>query len=292
MNTEKLDRLKEVVESYLQKTGISQNDLAKAIGIQSSYLTHLKSRNYNAIPTGAGRTTSFSEAIAKKISIYLKLDTEIWEISNYNMIFNCLYECKKHKEHRIIDGLKGSGKTFTCQMFKKQFPSETYIVTADDDMSPKAFLEELALQMGLSVAGSKRTIRKAIESKIMSQSNTLIIIDESENMKTGSYGAIKALYDAIKDYAGLVLLGANNYSEYLRKQASKNKTPFTQLYSRFSANTVLLSCMSKDDVVMICKMNDILDKEQIRQLIDTCTDYRELDRAIKRIVRDRNLIAS
>ncbi len=289
MNKDNLDRLKCAVVAYEKQTGISQNDLAKAIGISSSYLTHLKNSNYDAIPAGEGRTTTFSDAMAKKISVYLKIDTEIWQIENYAMMFNALVECKKHKEHRIIDGLKGSGKTFTARMFKKQFPSETYIVTADDDMSPKAFLEELAGQMGITVSGSKRVIRKAIEAKIMSQKNTIIIVDEAENLKAGSYGAIKALYDSVMEYAGLVLIGANNYGDWLRKQAGKNKTPFTQLYSRFSANTVNLATMTKADVVMICKLNGIVDRETILQFYNTCTDYRELDRAVKRWLRDREL---
>lgn len=286
MQKEGLDRLRLAVDSYQAETKIAQNDLAKLIGIASSYLTHLRAGNYDAIPTGKDRTTVFSDAIAKKIAVFLKLDVEIWEIENYGHVMACLFEAKKYQEHRVIDGLKGSGKTFTANMFKKQYPNNTYIVTADDDMSPKAFLEELAQQMGLVVSGSKRVIRKAIEAKIMLSKNTLIIVDEAENLKSGSYGAIKALYDAVSEYAGLVLIGANNYSDYLRKQASKNKTPFTQLWSRFSSNTVMLGVISKADVAQVCKINGIEDKEAVAMILKTSSDYRELDRNVKRWLRD------
>jgi len=289
MNIENLNQLAEAVESLMTSTGVSQNDLAKNIGISSSYLTHLKNRNFDNIPAGVGRKTTFSESIANKIAVFLKLDVQMWDIDNYTHIENCLIEAKMYKEHRIIDGAKGSGKTFAIEMFKKSYPSETYVVTADDDMSPKAFLESLASKMDLHIGGSKRVIRMAIEAKIKSQNKPLIIVDEAENLKTGSYGAIKALYDAVKDYAGIVLVGANEYADMLRKKAGRNMTPFTQLYSRFSAETVLLNTMSKADVVMIAKLNDISDKETINTILSTCHDYRELDRKIKRVLRDRTL---
>jgi hypothetical protein len=286
MQKEQLDRLRDAVNAYQAETKITQNDMAKAVGIASSYLTHLKEGNYFEIPTGGGRTTTLSDAIYKKIAVYLKMDDKVWDILNYTLIFNGLIECKHDCEHRVIDGLKGSGKTYAAKAFKKQYPNNTYLVTADDDMSPKDFLSELALQMGLTVSGSKRVIRKAIEARIMASKNTLIIIDEAENLKNGSYGAIKALYDSISDFAGLVLIGANNYSEFLRKQASKNKTPFTQLWSRFSSNTVMLATMTKDDVVMVCKLNGIVDKAAVSELFNNSSDYRELDRNVKRWLKE------
>jgi DNA transposition AAA+ family ATPase len=264
MQKEQLDRLRVALMEEINRLKADGNEgvvnkLAGLIGISASYISHIKSGNYFEIPTGNGRTTTLSDAIYKKIATYLKLDDKVWDIYNYTLFFNAAIESKKNYEQIVVDGPKGSGKTFAGEAFKKQYPNNTYLVTASDDMSAKAFLLTLAKEMGIVISGSNRVIRQAIEAKVMGQKNTLIIIDEAENLKTSSYGAIKAIYDAVHKYAGMILMGANDYSDWLRKQASKNKTPFTQLWSRFSSNTVMLSTMTKDDVVMVCKLNGIVE---------------------------------
>jgi DNA transposition AAA+ family ATPase len=290
----KLEKLASALEHYIKDNGISQNECAKSIGVSPSYLTHILNRNFDQIPagktaTGAPRFTRLSEHTVRKVELFLGLSNEIWEIDNYMIIFNILGEAKKYKEHRLIDGLKGSGKTFTAKDFKRQFPQETYLITCSGDMSPKDFMMEIAEQLGVNSMGSRRKIRLAIADKLKKQNTPLIIIDEAENLKPGAYESIKALYDDVKDFAGMVLLGANNYLDFLRKRAASNRGCFPQLFSRFSAEPGLLSTMSLKDVRYVCQLNGISDKETINRLFDTCSDYRELDRNVQRIIRDRQL---
>ncbi len=292
MQTELLDKMSQQLEIYLKDKGISQNECSKRIGIASSYITHALNKNWDAVPAGNGRTTRFSDQVAKKIMVFLGIDQNVWEIDNYMMIMNVLIEAKKYKEHRIIDGQKGSGKTFTCEHFKKQVPHETFLITASEDMSPKDFMIELARQVGTDMTGTRRKVRLSATDKLKKMGAPIIMIDESENLKLSTYGSIKALYDDVKDYCSIVLIGANNYLDFLRKKADSGKGCFPQLYSRFSADPALLNVMDKKDVKYVCQLNGITDKETVNFLFDTCRDYRELDRSIKRIVRDSQLKAA
>ncbi len=289
-----LEKIAQSLEAHIKDTGISQNKLAEIIGISSSYITHIRARNFDKVPAGnnadgSARYTSISSQILKKVSQHLGLENNLWETENYMLGMSILMEAKKYSEHRIISGLKGTGKTFLCEQFLKEFPSETFLITASDDMNPKAFIVEMAHLVGVSTRGDRRTIRLAIAEKIKKMSKPVIIIDEAENLKNATYGSIKALYDDLKDYCGMVLVGANNYLEMLRKKASDGKHCFPQLYSRFSADPAELHLMSLKDVRMVCKLNGIEDKDTINTLNSQCSDYRELDRMIKRIKRDNDL---
>lgn len=288
--SQKFNEMAQAVEEYIKDSKISQNKLASLIGISPSYIVHILKRNWDNIPAGQGRTTTFSEANYKKVMNFLGLEeAKVWDIENYKLIFSTLLEAKAHKEHRIISGERGAGKTFTAEAFLREHPNETYLITASDDMNPKAFMIALAEQIGVDSTGDRRKIRLAIAAKIKTMSNPLIIVDESENAKPAMYGSIKALFDGVEKYCGIVLIGANGYLSYLKKKADAGRGCFPQLYSRFSADPIELNLMSKADVRMICQMNQINNPKQINDLFDTCKDYRELDRKIKRIIKDSDL---
>lgn len=295
MTDNNLNAMADCLENYLKDTGISQNKIASDWEVSSSYLSHALKRNWNEVPAGKNgdgspRFTRFSDNIAKKIMKGLGLTIETnWEIANYMVITNILIEAKKHKEHRIIDGTVGSGKTFTAEAFKRQYPQETYLITCSEDMNPKALSIEMANLIGVDSTGDRRKIRLRIGAKLQSQNNALIIIDECENMKPAAFGFIKALYDNHKDDVGIVLIGANGFLEKIKKYAMAGKGCFPQIYSRFSAEPGILQTISKADVKHVCALNGITDKDVINSLFDTCNDYRELDRNIKRHLRDGEL---
>jgi DNA transposition AAA+ family ATPase len=280
-----VELLKSKLKSDTNPNGLSQNGLGTAIGISGAYMSKIMNGEWQ-IREGK---SEISEATWKKIFVYLNFGTDVWDIDNYIKVQNVLLEAKSKKEHRIISGLKGTGKTFSATEIKKKYAAETYIITCSEDMNPKAFMVELANLMGVTTTGDRRTIRMAISEKIKLQSNTLIIIDEAENLKNSTYGSIKALYDQVHEYAGIVLIGANHYLENLQKKAKAGKGCFPQLYSRFSAEPATLAMMGKEDVRSIANLNGITDRESINRLYDISTDYRELDRNIKRHLRDIEL---
>lgn len=287
-----LNEMSNALDAYLKSTEISQNSLAQKIGITASYITHALKKNWDNVPAGPGRKTTFSIPVAKKIMLFLGMDSRILETDNYMIVSNILFEAKNYKEHRIIDGEKGTGKTTALKEFQRAFPQETFLITCSEDMNPKAFIVELANLVGSETTGDRRKIRIGIEKKIKNMSNPIIMIDEAENLKPATYGSIKALYDGLQDYCGIVLCGANNYMETLRKKAMNKKGCFPQIYSRFSSEPGLLSTMTKDDVKLFCEFNGIKEKETVNALYERCNDFRELDRSIKRKLRDSKLQAA
>ncbi len=293
-----LDNMSIALQQYITEKSISQNEVAKRIGISSSYITHALNKNWDRVPAGKdengnARFAEFSEQVAKKILLFLGIDAvTVWQTDNFTTQLLILTEAKQHHEHRIIDGEKGTGKTYTAEYFKKEYPKETYLITCSEDMNPKSFVMELAKQIGVNAVGDRRTIRLAIAAKLKQMKYPIIIIDEAENLKNATYGSIKALYDEVKDYCAIVMIGANNYMYTLKKKAEAGRACFPQIYSRFNAEPAYLQQLTRKEVVYICKLSGITDKETISALQDKCSDFRELDRNIKRTLRDAQIVTA
>lgn len=294
MKIDVLNQMAERLELYLKDSAISQAQFAKNAGISPSYVTHAINRNWTKVPAGKDkdnndRFTEFSDAIAFKIMAYLKMDQSHWDIDNFYECQTTFLECKEGKDHRIIDGPTGTGKTYAAEYFRKKRASETFLITSDGDMTHKQFMLELARLIGVNTDGSIYNIRQRIQDKIKTMKSPLIIIDEAENLKISAFRTIKALYDHVKDYCGIVLIGAN-FLEGLEKKAAARKHNLPQFFSRFSGNNpVQMREKSLKDTKEICEIYAITDRETVNRLHDSCSDFRELNKAIQRILRDREL---
>jgi DNA transposition AAA+ family ATPase len=289
MNQEYLERMKQGIEDYLKDTGISQSQFAKKAGVSASYITHALAGNWDAVPAGKDRTTTFSMQIAKKIMGFLGLDETIWNIENYQKCFNTFVEAKKYSEQRIISGERGSGKTKSAELFMKQHPANTFLITLSDDMTPTCFIRELAKQVGANPEGNRRMVRLYVEAKLKELNMPLIIADEVENAKASTMAAIKALYDSVYKDCGIVLIGANRFYETLEKRANRGTACFPQIFSRFSSAPALLEKKTLADTKEICGLYEISSVQAVKTLHDMSSDFRELDRNIQRYLRDMEL---
>lgn len=302
-----LEQLSIKLAEYIKEKGLSQNAFAKHSNVSASYVTHILKGNFTQIPAGRDaignqRYTSVSPDIIKKIKRAMGIADEgaHWPINNYDAIEAVLLEAKAHKEHRIISGMRGSGKTYTVDAFCANYPHETFKVTCSDDMNPKRFMVKLAEALGLDSSGDRFKIRERIASAVIKMENPIIIIDEAENLRMPSYGSIKALFDQVEKDCAIVLVGAKigdlEYCEALKLWAEKGRGCIAQVYSRFSAEPIILQVLSLEDTALICGLNGIKNIEEnttlIRSLFARSADYRELDRNIKRLTKDRELMAA
>ncbi len=227
------------------------------------------------------------------------MEAKKWDIYNYHATRVLLAECKLNVEHRIVDGKRGSGKSFAARSFVEDVDAgeilpdlpkgETFVVTAAEDMNPKAFMVEMARAMRIDASGDRLSIRKKIAAALRGMQHPLIAIDEAENLRMSTYGSIKALYDEVFEYCSIVLIGANDYLDTLKKWSEKGRGCIPQVYSRFSCDPVSLLAMSKEDAERICRQSGIVDMRTIGRIFAKSIDYRQLDRNIKRELRDRNL---
>lgn len=286
---------KQIVEKtskYFESTGITQKAFAAQHGIHQTYISYMMQGKWNQVPAGKNKTIAIDPKYFIKVAsaIGMALEEEpVWghfETINYQLIINTLEDARAGQIRRAIDGETGYGKTYAIRKNKRENPVCTYVVTCADDLSAKGFMLELAEEVGIKAAGMSRPeIRKAVVRKLSNDTNPLLLIDEAENLKDGSYGAIKSMCDALEGRCGIVLIGANGYKKFLEKKADAGRGCFPQIYRRFKNGFTTLEGWVREDVEQVCNHLGITNRAVINFLFDRTRNMGDLETALTIIQR-------
>lgn len=272
----------------------SQRELSSKIGISPSYITYIFNRDFDK-KTEAG-SIILTEVILNKVASFLGLFNEVWQTKNLLKMMSACIDAKKHQEQIIVDGEKGCGKTFSANYFLKKYPKNTFLVTCASDMNPKQFMYAMGKAVGLdnsNLGGSRLELRVKIGERLIGLTDTLLIIDETENATNSVIGSLKDLYD-YKDLfskVGIVIIGANNFYETLElKSRRKNQHSYPQFLSRFGANPVYMDGYeAKVAKKIVAEYPQLNDEEVANWIVSHASDYRQLDKLIKRKLSDISL---
>lgn len=310
-------QLAAAIKAYRKTNGsngkeMSQKHLSYLIGIKNTYLNRLEGGyDYTEVSVKGDKENKrhqpIKSTIITRVINFLNGGEFVAQNGNYKLQYKCLYQAKIYQEYRIIYGGTGLGKTTAAKDFKKQSQTTkaTYLVRCADDMSSREVIEAVSEALGLKPIGTKSQIRKQITNAIRLQEddNPLLIIDEAENLKESTYGAIKALCDDLQGYAGIVLIGANKdgktYLDWLKGKAQRLRGCFPQIYSRFSTKPQQLKNLTTENFYTECKdilsNYDITDKYEIdiikNELLQSDDfTFRGLDGILKRRKRKQEVL--
>lgn len=275
----------------MQAKNISQNEMSRICGITAAYMSDIM----NGKLTTGTKDTPIKDSYFGKIAqaIGYKLESPMWwnlETDNYILIINTLKDARASRVPCAIDGETGQGKSHAVNIYLQDFPSNTYKVTCDDDLTSKSFIMEMAMSVGIKPIGATYNIRKAIIQKLSKEPNAQVIIDESENAKDKTWGSMKRIMDDLKGICSVVFIGSNDFKGTMEKKADRLKTPFPQVHSRIKeGGYVKLHPFTKEDVVDVCMEHKITDHEVVKLLIANCKNMRERAGAIIKLKREMRI---
>jgi DNA transposition AAA+ family ATPase len=278
-------------QNYISEKAISQNKFAGMVDVNVGYLSAMANRKWNEMQAGS-KTVKIDDLYFNRIAQYLglNLSENFWghfDTDNYISIVNTLEDARRMKERKALDGATGTGKTYGVTEYKRQNPAGVYLVRCADDLTAKSFMLEMAEAVGVKEFGNRAQIRKAIVKKLLSDTNApLLIIDEAENLKDGTWGAIKAMCDDLEGHCGIVIVGANQFQQKLSKKAERNIGCFPQIYRRFKVGFNSLFELSLEDVQNVCNQLGIKTRQVQNWMFDHCKNFGELSNALVIVQRE------
>ncbi len=273
------------VQEYLdahQEAGVSRAKIAAMCGIKSEpYIGYILKGAWNAVPAQGGAATGkISDAVFLKLQHGLGLRMDVFETDNFLALQDRLLTAKVNYQWCLVDGLKGTGKSFAAEEFVRQNPKETFLVRGKRNMNQKEFMQAIARAIGANDQGTPYRIGTAIAERLLTMTHPLLIVDEAENLfkrnSEGGFAGLKDLYDDVKKRCAVVLIGANNFRDALMKRANNLTGCFPQLYSRCKANGLDLARLSREDIALIGPAYGVTSKKEQDYLYDTMADFREL----------------
>lgn len=285
MNAVDKNNIREALESYLVKHGITQNEFSKKTSINVSYISNIRAGN-----TSIGKTAiadKYYEMIADAIGYVLK--KEYWstkETEQLLRILPTLEDARQYGETQVLLGETGCGKTFCAELFAKRYPTDVFYVKVGSNDNLGDLLEKIIDKLKISTGRTKskriRDIIKYFNKLKYDGQKPMIILDECEYMKIPTINAIKELYDSLVDICAIVLIGTEQFSDKLLHYVKKNKEGMPQFYRRIKFGMVVLPSIDTSFSIFL----EGLPLEVKRFLKEKCENYGELNKVLVKSLRE------
>jgi DNA transposition AAA+ family ATPase len=249
---QKEKQIPDAIKLYLDEKNTNQAQLARVANVGESYMSHILQGKTFIGPTEI--KDKYYTAICKAISLELKHETwRHFNTENFKLFINQIKKVRESKERLALDGDTGAGKSYTCNEYKKKYPTNTFVVTCSPIENSKEFAINIAETVEVEIHGTAGTIIKRVVKKLLRLENPILIIDEAEHIekKSGYINIIKGLSDLLEDKVPLVLVGMG-INEILKKGYERNKQNFRQTARRFSKREKCENDIS-EDIDKICE---------------------------------------
>lgn len=217
----------------------------------------------------------------------------------FKEMFTTLESSKSEGKTAMIIGSTGYSKSYSIEKFCRKYPLHTYRVTVSSLYKLPDIINELTEIVGVDYAKinsiriqqySLKVRLDAIVEKVkeinLQGGKPIIIFDEGENLEISVLKMLKGLYDALKDYCSVVIIGTEQLLTKLLNLKKRNRDAIPQLYSRFKLGQKILSPIVKHrDFLPFFEMYIPNETGLHKLLIEKCDNYRELRDALEPALR-------
>lgn len=218
----------ENLKDFMNKNGLTQAQIARSIGMSSGTISQYMKRIYK------GDVGSLEKKLSDFVKNYNFKDekasksVEVVETKDLKMTKHIIDDAVIGNELSVIYGSAGCGKTTAIKEYIKTHP-EAILIEAIPGMQLNSVLKAICEKASVTVAKSSEEMIKAISKEFgRSRRETILIIDEAENLTTKTLEAIRRIWDFSS--VPTVLVGTPALINNLKGRNGE----LLQLYSRVS----------------------------------------------------------
>lgn len=222
------------------------NQMAAFTKVNVMYVSHIMASDFTYKDSKTGELKKIKDNWFTQLAdcIGMKLEKEYWphvDTPQYKAIDLELREALSTSATRVLICESGSGKTYTVDRFKKDFPNRVFIVTCHRYDTVNDLVDKMGEAMGRTAEG--KSIGRRLSSLNVwlylqgrfDGTKPMLILDEAENLTLNTFQALKAMYDTIKWSCATVLIGTDQLIKTMERLKEKNKPGMPQFYRRFKA---------------------------------------------------------
>ena len=297
MNLQQKQQIVEAAKAYAAEHGLSQNEIARQAGVSAKYISDMwNGKTFTVADSATGKTVEIADKYYQKLADYvgLTLKKEYWKTvvtPQMQRILVSLQVAKETGGTNLIIGETGCGKSYVCDLFRRKYPADTWIVTVSQTDNITDLIEKIITALKLNVEARTRTgrLNAAIRYLAEKRANGMepqIIFDESEYMKQAALCAMKSLYDNLHHVCSIVLVGTDQLLTNIETLKRRNKNGIPQFYRRVKFGVRRLEPI---DRCFPGFLDDITDRELVRFLTENCDNYGELHDVLVPAMREADI---
>lgn len=202
-------------------------------------MSHIMRSNFTYHDSKTGENRAISERWFRQLAdcIGLKPEKDYWphvDTPQFKEIDMELREALATSAPHILLSGSGSGKTYTVECFRREFPSRVFVVSCNKLDRVNALIDKIAGTAGGSRRRSSLDVRLHMKGHV-NGNRPMIIFDEAENLTLTTLQALKAMYDTIGRDCAMVLVGTPQLIRQVERLKKKDKSGIPQFYRRFKA---------------------------------------------------------
>ena len=281
MKSELKKQIIEELERFITLHGISANDIAKKSGVNSSFISVMRS-GATTINAGGGKLVEIADKYFEMLAEFmgLKIEKGYWETvptEQMKRILATLEDAKEYGYTNVIVGETGCGKTYVASLFAKNNPLDLYLITVGNSDNIGDLIDKILDKTKVPVAKTKSKkiaeIVKHFRQLKFDGHRPMIIFDEAEYMKQPALCAMKELYDNLNGICSIVLIGTDQLTRNLDRLRKKNRDGIPQLYRRIKFGIRMLPSIDRSFKQFLGSLEDA---GLVRFLREQCDNYGEL----------------
>lgn len=211
-------------KEFLKTNGLTQSILARSLGVSTSAISQYLANIYKGDVEGLEtKITDFMNNYKNKDNVKA---LDVVQTADLNMAHFILDECIIGDEMAIVYGKAGCGKSTTIKEYVKTHP-EAILIEAIPGMQIKSVLTSICEKLGIQSLSNSETMIVDISNEFKRR-ESILIIDEAENLTTKTLEAIRRIWDFSNVPTALVGTPA------LLTNLKGRNGELLQLYSRIS----------------------------------------------------------
>ena len=247
------DQARSLLREYKEKTGKTQSQIAKELGVSDGQLSSFLSGTYKAPHTIIPKVEQLVQINDRKEIAPREPGFKRTTVSG--IVMDLIAYCHIQGKIGVVYGDAGIGKTMGIKEYAKTHPDAAVVITISPCFATMTGVNELlAEELRIREKVSRKIQTEAV--KKLRGSNKVIIIDEAQHLTVRVINHLRCLAD--ESGVGMAFIG--NEEIYLKMRGS-GQAAYAQLFSRIADNKhVLTSNITKEDIALVFSDSGVNDE--------------------------------
>ena len=232
------------MREYKEKTGKTQSQIAKELGVSDGQLSSFLSGTYKAPHTIIPKVEQLLQINVQKEVTPREPGFRRTTVSG--IVMDLIAYCHIQGKIGVVYGDAGVGKTMGIREYARTHPDSAVVITISPCFATMTGVNELlAEELRIREKVSRKIQTEAI--KKLRGSNRVLIIDEAQHLTVRVINHLRCIAD--ESGVGMAFIG--NEEIYLKMRGS-GQAAYAQLFSRIADNKhVLTSHITREDIALI-----------------------------------------
>lgn len=238
------EQARQLLREYKERTGKTQSQIAKELGVSDGQLSSFLSGTYKAPYTMLPKVEQLVQISDQKEIAPKEPGFQRTTVSG--IVMDLIAYCHIQGKIGVAYGDAGIGKTMGIREYARTHPDSAVVITISPCFATMTGVNELlAEELRIREKVSRKIQTEAI--KKLRGSNRVVIVDEAQHLTVRVINHLRC----IADESGIGMAFIGNEEIYLKMRGS-GQAAYAQLFSRIADNKhVLTSHITREDIALV-----------------------------------------